>query len=346
MRVAWIVMSAGAGLGTVACGSGDDNVVPVPVVASGDASVSDGTASAKDATTAMADGASANATPPPSAPTAFLRVANWSPDSPAIDFCVAPHGTGAFVGPIVATLASTDAGSDDLAFPSVSAYASVPAATQYDARVVVAGAGSCAVGILPDATPLPALATNAFATIALVGEAHPTGGDAALQVVGFLDDALTQTNLTLRAVNAVPSWPQADLTLNAVTVFSGVGFGAASTKAEAQAAVAADASAPSVDSNGYLTLSAPVNGTIGAVLHGSTQAASDAAEQASVASASAVSAVAGAALTIAIVGGTSSGIPLALVECVDNGGTAGSLSNCICATAIDGVTCTPPGVLP
>jgi hypothetical protein len=327
MRTDWIAIAVTVCPCAVACGAGDDDVVPVPVA---DAAVADGGRGTSDA-------ASADAGATPSSSRAFVRVANWSPDSPAIDLCVAPHGTLAFTGPITADLAaSTDAGPGDVAFPFVSAYVSVPAAVQYDAWVVVAGADSCAVGILPDAaTPLPALAANAFATMALVGEAHPSGGDSALQVVGFLDDTLAPSAVTLRVVDAVPSWPEADVRLGTKTEFFGVAFGTASTKAEAQAALAADASAPSVDSNGYLTLSTLANATITAQLHGATQPEGSATEPdgspgepTSVSTTTPVSAASGSALTVVLVGGTSSGIPPSLVECVDNAGTAGSLSNC------------------
>ena len=35
--------------------------------------------------------------------TARVRVAHLSPDAPNVDFCVAPHGTADFTGPILAT---------------------------------------------------------------------------------------------------------------------------------------------------------------------------------------------------------------------------------------------------
>jgi hypothetical protein len=33
---------------------------------------------------------------------ATVRLANWSPDAPGLDFCIAPHGTGAWSGPVLA----------------------------------------------------------------------------------------------------------------------------------------------------------------------------------------------------------------------------------------------------
>ncbi len=36
------------------------------------------------------------------APTARVRVAHLSPGAPAVDFCVAPAGSGEFAGPVLA----------------------------------------------------------------------------------------------------------------------------------------------------------------------------------------------------------------------------------------------------
>src|ERR1700677_1906860 len=88
-------------------------------------------------------------------PVASLRIAHVSPDAPALDVCVAPHGTTAFQGPLIAQLAASlglgvlqdggnenDAGHVGLSFPQVSAYVSL-APGQYDVRLVAAGAPSC-----------------------------------------------------------------------------------------------------------------------------------------------------------------------------------------------------------
>ncbi len=293
----------------LACGNGDDNANPVPLAGDGGAD-----ASARDAAKDVA------ASPEASSPPAFLRIANWSRDSPAVDLCVAPHGTGGFLGPLIAALAaSTDAGPNGVGFPVVSAYLSVPSG-QYDARVVVAGAGNCAVGIGMDATSLPTLAASGFATFALVGEAHPSGGDPALEIAAFSDDASSSAAVALRFVNASPELLEVDfgtgtlMAMNFVPVFQGVKFASASMPA------LTDASGPSIDKNGYETLSKLANATLSA--H-STGATTD-----SVATTSPVSAASGSILTIALIGGTSAGAPAALLECVDNAGTASPLENC------------------
>jgi hypothetical protein len=288
------------------CYGGDDAVSPIPG-AGGDASTADGARESAPSAEAAAS-------------TSFLRIANWSPDSPAVDVCVAPHATGQFVGPLVGALAaSTESGPSGIAFPRASAYVTVPAGS-YDARLVVGGAPDCTVGIGGDSTSLPAFASSGFATLAIVGEAHPTGGDAALQTVLFSDDASSSAAVALRFINASPGTPEADFgtgTLSSggfIGIFQNVAFGTAS------AAEGADASGPSVDKNGYESLSKPLNATLSAHPSGGVTD--------SVSTSTAVFAASGSVLTITLVGGTSAGAPPALVECVDNAGTAGTLENC------------------
>jgi len=87
---------------------------------------------------------------------ASVRIAHVSPDAPALDVCVALHGTTDFQGPLIAKLAASlavggsadaanenDAGPPGLAFSQVSAYVSL-APGQYDVRLVAAGALTCA----------------------------------------------------------------------------------------------------------------------------------------------------------------------------------------------------------
>ena len=83
---------------------------------------------------------------------AQVRVAHLSPDAPSVDFCLAPHGTAEFAGPILAT----SGGPTGLAYGSVTKYFAV-AANQYDVRLVAPGAASCAtaLGGLADFTNLP-----------------------------------------------------------------------------------------------------------------------------------------------------------------------------------------------
>jgi hypothetical protein len=256
-----------------------------------------------------------------------VRVANWSPDSPSVDFCLAPHGSGAFQGPIVNSLANAgdaDGGMAALAFPQVSAYFYV-APGAYDARLVVAGAADCSFGIGSDATMLPALSAGTFATIALLGEAHAVGGAPGLQITGFLDDQRPGGAVALRFIQAAPAISRVDVGTGAASAFApfflGVAYGQASSKAEA---TASDGAAPTVDSNGYATLQ-PLSGvTFRARASGTAQ---------DLAIASNVSAGAGSVLTLVLVGETAdtssdAGPQGELVECVDNAGTVGPFGNC------------------
>jgi|HubBroStandDraft_6_1064221.scaffolds.fasta_scaffold57606_2 hypothetical protein len=270
------------------------------------------------------------------APLSWVRFANWSPDAPGVDFCMAPHGSGAFVGPLVAELAAaTDAGttfttSDGgtlslLNFPLVSAYESV-APGQYDVRTVVAGASSCTAAIGPDATGLPALSANGLTTIALLGEDQPVGGDPGLQIQWFADDSTpSSSGIAMRFINASPALAQADVGKGVLPkftpIFQGVAFGRAGTATEAQIG---DAAPPFVDRNGYVTTGATSNATLSVYPSGTEAEASTLPTVTS----SAWSAAAGAIVTIAIVGGTSAGEPASLLQCADNAGTVGAVSDC------------------
>ena len=98
--------------------------------ASSSASSSDASsdAASSDAGSAATDAAAA----------ALVRVAHLSPDAPAVDFCIAAHGTTSFSGPVLKG-ASLTAG---LSYPSVTQYLPVPAG-QYDVRLVAPNAADC-----------------------------------------------------------------------------------------------------------------------------------------------------------------------------------------------------------
>src|SRR5258708_7485958 len=134
-----------------------------------------------------------------------VRFANWSPDAPGVDFCLAPHGTTTFMGPLVAAIgASEDAGVAGLAFPRVSAYAPV-APGVYDVRIVVSSAMSCVAPIASDKTMVPALLAGDYATIALMGEEQPVDRDPVLEVVSFVDDHASSGGVAARFINAAPA---------------------------------------------------------------------------------------------------------------------------------------------
>jgi hypothetical protein len=141
-----------------------------------------------------------------------VRLANWSPDSPAVDVCLAPHGTKAFAGPIVQGLAASmddDGSAGGLQFLQVTAYAPM-APGLYDARLVVGGATDCSAGIGADYTMLPSFGPNQLTTLALVGEAHPPAGappTVALSLNAYPDYSLSPAGVELRFINADPDAP-------------------------------------------------------------------------------------------------------------------------------------------
>jgi Domain of unknown function (DUF4397) len=285
-------------------------------------------------------------------PTSFLRFANWSPDSPGVDVCIAPHGSTDFRGPLVQQVAEArEAGVTSLGFPLVSAYLAL-APGRYDARLVVSLAGTCAVGIGPDTTNLPALAAGTFATFALVGEELPAGGDPGLQVVGFTDTTSSGSGVSLRFINASPALAAVDFGKGSISgsasafkpLFTGVLFGHAGAMSPVASppATSADASPPldapaptdastmdavadapaskstTLDPNGYL-LNQSLSGT--PISAHDTRAGMDAVS-------STLTAAPGSVLTIALIGGTSGGVKPEFLECVDNAGTAGELEDC------------------
>jgi hypothetical protein len=320
---------------TVGCvGGGDDaSFAGTDASSTGDATRNDSPSSdaAGDASSVEA-GSSAGGVS--SATTvALLRVANWSPDAPAVDFCLAPHGTSAFRGPFVAGVVgaaveaglAVDSGSAGLAFPEVSSYVEV-APGQYDVRIVV-GSG-CAARIAPDAIALPAVSAGVSTTIALVGAESPANGEPGLQIAGFLDDLTVAGAVALRFINAAPMAAPVDVGTGAgvsfVPLFAGIPFGQASS---AQEAPARDGSTPAVDVRGYLARSALMGVTLGARAHAGAGAGTSGDGGLPGAVASNVWIASGSVVSVVVTGGTE-GVALGLFECVDNAGIVGSLSNC------------------
>jgi hypothetical protein len=251
--------------------------------------------------------------------TALLRFANWSPDSPPADFCIAPHGTGSFLGPIVAGLSvasDSDAGADGVPFPFASAY-TVVSPGAYDVRIVVGGTPICAVAIHPD-TPLPALAAGGAETVALIGELQPAvTGDYKLHVTVFPDDVSASGAIGLRVINAAAGMSLIDfgtgsLATTFLSIFRGVPVG--------QVGLPSGAWIPFlVDAKGYLSSSALASVVLSA--H-PTGGAADAVVTPTVVS------VASGALVTFVVAGSGSSPSATLVQCIDNAGTASPFAAC------------------
>jgi len=133
---------------------------------------------------------------------AQLRVAHLSPDAPAVDFCVAEHGTKDFTGPVLAS----NGAAAGLSYANVTKYIALPAA-QYDVRLVAPGSSSCAtpLGGLADFTNLPTLPSGANVTLAAEGLAT-LGATASFTLQAYVDDTSVDAGKAkLRFIHASPN---------------------------------------------------------------------------------------------------------------------------------------------
>ena len=154
-----------------------------------------------------------------------LRVAHLSPDAPAVDVCVNP-GSG-FIGPVLATAGDTNG----LAYPEVTSYVAVPAAT-YSVRIVAPASANCntALAGLPDVTGVT-VAANSDYTAAAVGMLTAAGSDDAFSIKLMADDNTPENSAKgyLRFVHASPDAPAVDVGLGSgsgfTAVWTGVEFG-------------------------------------------------------------------------------------------------------------------------
>ena len=254
-----------------------------------------------DAADATPDGSS-----DASAPTANLRVAHLSPGAPAVDFCIAVHGTTAFTGPLMAAN-GVPAG---LSYANVTKYLVVSAA-QFDVRIVAPGSTNCATsfGGLPDVTNLPALPAGSSATIAAEGELNPgDGGGQPFGLKAYIDDAtVTAGKAKLRFVHASSGTPAVDVGLGGgvlfTPVFTNVAFGntAAAT-------------------NGYVETDPIANAEISTRANGTTT------DVLAVKGANLAAGTIASAFAIGKIGNTTS--PLRVLLCADNGTPNGALTPC------------------
>jgi len=325
-----VVVTVTLAHGLLAC-TGDDTSV-----AAADAAPDHAADSTLDSTTADESAVSIEA--PPQQLTA-LRVANWSPGAPGVDLCLAPQGTTAFQGPILAAVVASlldagtleDAGPAGLAFPQVGAYFGI-APGQYDARVIAAGSVDCSVGIGADSTGLPKLEPDGFATLAVVGEAQPTAGGPALAVVGFPDegprafapDGATPP-LAAKFVNAAAgeATVTASISANGAGTFTFLApFGQVGRYGPSELG----ADDPPLDPDGYASWQVDSAATVTCGIPGQRGALAS----------GTVGALGGEVLTLVLVGSPSAtatadgGLAgsFQLMECQDNAGTVGLLSSC------------------
>ena len=148
---------------------------------------------------------------------ARVRVAHLSPDAPAVDFCIAAHGSDAWAGPVLGSAG----GPLGLSFGQVTKYLDVEA-LRYDVRLVAPASADCSQGLVADFTELPELPGGASATIAATGNlAH--GGNAAFTLRAFIDDAAIEAGKTkLRFIHASPGTPAVDVGIGGGVLFTPV----------------------------------------------------------------------------------------------------------------------------
>ena len=236
--------------------------------------------------------------------TARLRIAHLSPDAPAVDVCIAPHGSGAFTGPVLASAGAAGG----LAYGNVTTYLEVDA-QQYDVRIVAPGAATCdeAVGGLADITDLPVLPGGASATIAAIGRLDSATSQP-FRLAAFIDDTeVTFGKAKLRVIHAAPGTAGVAVGFGGGAVFSpfidNVQFGS-TTQAN----------------NGYFEI-APVAGA--------EITARDIVSGRDAISIKPVNVPAGAIVTAFAIGTAGNALsPLDVLLCVDNAGEAGLLSDC------------------
>ena len=229
------------------------DAAPPPVDSSGDVALPDaGPAPALIRVAWFVGGVPTSIAPPPEVARKLGTGVDAAVAAPAYDVCVAPHGTGAWEGPLLAA-SSFAAG---LQAFDVTAYFPV-AAGRYDVRIVVAGSATCE---LPDAgsppgtdagdagedagvvdagsqpstdfMALPAIASGSALTVVLVDPLNP--GTSIADYFAFTDDTAASSGMAkLRFVNVsendeteanpVDAGPDADL--DAGPTYVGADFG-------------------------------------------------------------------------------------------------------------------------
>ena len=322
---------------TTSCG-GDDDGTPTQAALEGGAT--DAPRGDSDAGTADgADGASAEAAADAQLgaeagetqaeagpPQAFLRIADWAPDAPAVgfDICLAPQGTMTWMGPILATSLPAGAVGNGTAngvqFPWVTQYVPV-APGQYDVQVVTAGTQDCTMGQIPTTVGVPALTASSRTTFALIGDVTARGNNAALKLAVFPDDTSAASGqVLLRVINASPG-------IGAIDVGTGdlanSTFSPLLTSIEFGTASGLVPDGGTTDPNGYQAI-APIS-SVEFSAH-PTGAATDSAVTTK------ISAGAGAIDTLALVNGSSGGQPAQFLFCTDNAQTAAALAQCSIVT--------------
>jgi hypothetical protein len=296
----------------------------------------DASAATADGSTTVVEGAAGDATPV--APQAYVRIANWSPDAPAVEVCFNQAGASSWTGhvPRLARIVAAvdagtlaDAGAAGISFPQVTSYLVITPGS-YEVRLVVAGSADCSKPVVDLA--MVTLAASSYATIAALGEASPVGMDQPLSLVPFTDEVSAPPGqMALRFINASPSptLTPADLGTGSIAgsiggpgggfapLFTAVGFG--------KVAGSDGGAIDTIDANGYAASTPFATATLSA--H-PTAAGAD-----TTVALNEVTIAATSAATVALVNGVGSGTGSSgakLLQCADADNSAGTslLSTC------------------
>jgi hypothetical protein len=295
----------------------------------------DASAPTADGSTTVVEGAAGDAATV--APQAYVRIANWSPDAPAVEVCFNQAGASSWTGhvPLARIVAAgdagtlADAGAAGISFPQVTSYLVITPGS-YEVRLVVAGSADCSKPVVDLA--MVTLAASSYATIAALGEATPVGMDQPLSLVPFTDEVSAPPGqIALRFINASPSptLTPADLGTGSIAsliggpgggfapLFTAVGFG--------KVAGSDGGAIDTIDANGYAASTPFATATLSA--H-PTAAGAD-----TTVALNDVTIAATSAATVALVNGVGSGPGSSgakLLQCADADNSAGTslLSTC------------------
>jgi hypothetical protein len=320
-----------------ALGCGTSNTATAPAPAPADAAAADAAVivvHATPATTPISDGGDdggamdATATDSeidagPSTPQTFIRIADWTPDAPSagFDLCLAPAGTSAWAGPLLAQTfppgSLGQGGANGLQFPAVTKYFGI-APGRYDIQLVASGATDCSTGLLAE-TDLPALGPNARTTFATVGDVDPRGNDTGLKIAAFFDDVTVSSGQAeVRVIDAIPSVAYLDVGTGSLTaqnfaaLFTSVGFGVVGQ---------------TLADGGILGITGYVPFAPGTNLQFSAHATGT--ETTDTATATHVSIGAGSITTMAVVNGANNGFPPQFLICTDNAPASDQQTPCM-----------------
>jgi len=212
------------------------------------------------------------------APQAYVRIAHWSPDAPALDVCFTEAG-GSWAGQLpqlAQIVAASDAGSPGdggaagIIFPQVTSYLVIPPGT-YSVRLVAAGAADCLTTVV-DLTSVT-IAANSYTTIAAMGEAVPVATDQPLALSPFADEVSAPAGqIAIRFINASPSPAQSPADLGTGSLAGTGGLFAALFRSVpfGQTGSAAGNDAGAIDASGYIAINPLATATLSA--HASVQA--------------------------------------------------------------------------